>query len=61
MGQCYFLVKLQTKTCNFTKNTFPRWMFFTFFNLHKWYQIAQSMSYLPPRSHITFLLEEEVD
>ena len=29
---------------NFTKTSCPLWMFFTFFNLYKWYQIAQSVS-----------------
>ena len=39
------LVKLQTKSCSFNKsNTFP-WVFFTFFRLHKWSQIVQSVSY----------------
>ena len=34
-------VKLQAEACNFTKINTPRWVFFTFFQLHKWYQIAQ--------------------
>ena len=33
--------------CNFTKHNTPPWVFFTFFKLHKWYQIAQSISYTP--------------
>ena len=33
------LVKLQTLACNFTKSNTPPWVFFTFFNLHKWYRI----------------------
>ena len=40
------LVKLRLLACNFSKsNTFP-WVFFTFFELHKWYQIAQCITYL---------------
>ena len=27
--------------CNFTNSNTPPWVFFTFFNLYKWYQIAQ--------------------
>ena len=36
------LVKLQALTLNFTKRNTPLWEFFTFFKLHKLYQIAQS-------------------
>ena len=32
------------KACNFTKSNTPQWVFFTFFKLHKWYQIVQSVS-----------------
>ena len=39
------LVKLQAKTCNFTKINTPPWAFFTFFKLWKWYQIAQHITY----------------
>ena len=35
------LVKLQASACNFTKINSPPWVFFTFFKLYKWYQIAQ--------------------
>ena len=38
-GGVLLLVKLQAKI-----NT-PPWVFFTFFKLYKWYQIAQSISY----------------
>ena len=31
--------------CNFTNSNTPPWMFFMFFELCKWYQIAQSFSY----------------
>ena len=30
----------------FTKSNTPAWVFFTFFKLYKWYQIAQSISYV---------------
>ena len=44
-GRVLILVKLQANTCNFTKiNTLP-WVLFTFFNLCKWYQITQRMTY----------------
>ena len=39
-GEVLLLVKLQTLACNFTKNSTPPWVFFTFFKLRKWYQIA---------------------
>ena len=29
-----------------TKSNTPPWMFFTFFKLHKWYQIAQNITYI---------------
>ena len=32
------------KACNFTKSNTRAWMFFTFFKLYKWYQIAQKMT-----------------
>ena len=32
--------------CNFTKSNTPPWLFFTFFKLYKWYQIAQSNIYV---------------
>ena len=35
------LVKLQASACNFTKINSPPWVFFTYFKLYKWYQIAQ--------------------
>ena len=39
------LVKLQAEAYNFAKiNTSP-WVFFTFFKLHKWYQIAQRTTF----------------
>ena len=33
------------EACNFTKSNTPLWTFFTFFKLHKWYQIAQRITY----------------
>ena len=44
------LVKLQAAACNYTKGNTPPWVFFTFFELYKWYQIAQ---------HITFYHENK--
>ena len=35
----------QAKACNFTKINTPPWVFFTFFKLYKWYQIAQRTTY----------------
>ena len=39
------LIKLQASDCNLTKNNTSSWVFFTFFKLCKWYQIAQSLTY----------------
>ena len=44
-GGVFFVVKLQALAYNLTKNNTPPWEFFTFFNLYKWYQIAQSITY----------------
>ena len=41
-GGVLILVKLQSSACNFTKINTPPWVFFTFFKLYEWYQIAQS-------------------
>ena len=50
MEECYFYHKSNT----------PSWVFFTFFKLHKWYQIAESISSptLPiiPISFVSFCL-----
>ena len=43
--QMLLLLKLQALACNFTKSNIPPWVFFTFFKLYKWCQIAQSISY----------------
>ena len=40
------LVKLQAEACNFTKINIPPWVFFAFFKLYKWYQIAQRITYV---------------
>ena len=42
-GVVLLLVKLQA-TCNFTKSNIPPWVYFTFFKLFKWYQIAQRIT-----------------
>ena len=41
-GGVLLYVKLQAEACNFTKSNIPPWVFFTFFKLYEWYQIAQS-------------------
>ena len=38
------LAKLNSRTCNFTGSNPPSWVFFTFFKLRKWSQIAQRIS-----------------
>ena len=43
-GGARLLVKLLVKACNFTKINTPLWVFFKFFKLCKWLQIAQSVS-----------------
>ena len=40
-GGVLILVQLQASACNCTKINTPPWVFFTFFKLCKWYQIAQ--------------------
>ena len=45
-GRLLLLVKLQAKTCNFTKSNTPPWVCFTFFKLSEWYLIAQSTTYV---------------
>ena len=41
-GGVLLLVKLQANACNFTRSKTPPWVFFTFFKLYEWHQIAQS-------------------
>ena len=43
-GGVILLIKLQASAYNFTKSNTPPWVFFTFFKLYKWYQIAQSVA-----------------
>ena len=44
-GGVLILVKLQAKAYNFIKINTPTWVFFTFFELYKWYLIAQRTTY----------------
>ena len=44
-GEVLLSVKLQTKACNLTKSNTSPWVFFKFFKLYKWYQIAQNITY----------------
>ena len=44
-GGVLLLVKLQAKACNSTKSNTPSWVFFTFFKLCEWHQIAQSTTF----------------
>ena len=46
-GGVLILVKLQVSACNFTKINTPPWVFFAFFKLYKWYQIAQRPTSIP--------------
>ena len=43
-GGVLILVKLQASTYNFTEINTPPWVFFTFFKLYKYYQIAQRIT-----------------
>ena len=43
-GGALILVKLQASAYKFTKINIPPWVFFTFFELYKWYQIAQRIT-----------------
>ena len=45
-GGVLLVLKLHARTCNFTKSNTPPWLFFTFFKLYKWYQIAQRITYM---------------
>ena len=45
-GGVLLLLKMQAKACNFTKINTPSWVFSTFFELYKWYQITQRISYI---------------
>ena len=56
---CYHLLL----ACNITKSSTPPWVFFTFFKLYNWYQIAQHITFgfwfliLRIFSKVTFKLE----
>ena len=41
------------QACNFTKSNTHPWVFFTFFKLYKWYQIAQRITYM----YYTYIFE----
>ena len=43
-GGVLLLKKLQGKSLQFTEIDTPPWVFFTFFELYKWYQIAQNIT-----------------
>ena len=44
-GGGLILVKLQAEACNFIKISTSPWVFFMFFKLYKWHQIAQRTTY----------------
>ena len=44
-GGVLILVKFQGLVCDFTKSDTPPWVFFAFFKLYKWYQMAENASY----------------
>ena len=54
-GGVLLLVKLQASSCNIDKCNTPPWVFFTFFRLHKWYQIAQRTAM------ITFMTRKDLN
>ena len=44
-GRVLLLVKVQAEACNCPKSSTLLWVFFKFFKLCKWYQIAHSSTY----------------
>ena len=46
-------------SCNFTESNSPPWVFFTFFKLYKWHQIAQSIRYVLDISLIQSILSNQ--
>ena len=44
-GGVLFLLKFKALLWNFTKSIIPPWVFSTSFELHKWYQTEQSITY----------------
>ena len=53
-GGVLILVTLQASVCKFTKINTPPWVFFTFFKLYKWYQIAQRITYKKRSSSVSY-------
>ena len=45
-----------SKSLNFTKCNTPPWVFFMFFKLYKWYQIAQNITYARAISSINIFI-----
>ena len=43
--RCVARFRTRLQVCNFTKINTPPWVFFTFYKLYKWYQIAQRTTY----------------
>ena len=41
--------------CNFTKSNTPPWVFFTFFKLYRWYQIAQNITFVSCMHYLHFV------
>ena len=54
--------KVAGKACNFIKINTPPWMFYTFFQLYKWYQIAQRTTYnsFSTQHHLVHYTENEI-
>ena len=57
-GGVLILVKLQALAWNFTKSITPPRVFFTFFKLYKWYQIAQNINMQLPMLTLNVLTHE---
>ena len=53
-GGMLLLVKLQVSTSNLTKSNTPPWMFFRFFKLYSWCQIAQCLKLFSKVSAFSF-------
>ena len=53
-GGVLHLIKLWASACKFTKSNTLLWFFFTFFELNKWYQITQSVSFLETTGQLVF-------
>ena len=51
-GGVFLLVILRAQICHITKSSTPPWVFFTYFKLYKWYQIAQSVSFTVHFEHM---------